>query len=124
MIYIPQHNKVVYPDVAVVEGEFETQGSTKAAITNPLLIVEVLSRSTEGYDRGGKFDSYSTIPSLREYVLVAQDRMYVETFYLPDENRDFWTRNIPTGDPAEITLQSIGFSLRLEDIYKRVKFDR
>jgi Uma2 family endonuclease len=61
-----------YPDVSVVRGELKTSSIDRNAITNPILIIEVLSDSTEAYDRGEKFSHYRRLPSLREYLLLSQ----------------------------------------------------
>jgi len=69
-----------YPDVTVVCGEPQFEYDRGDVLTNPVLIIEVLSDSTEAYDRGAKFEMYRTIPSLQHYVLIAQDRISVESF--------------------------------------------
>jgi Uma2 family endonuclease len=86
MLYIPSATLATYADVSVVCGSLETITVSKdgrslgQAITNPIIIVEVLSGSTERYDRDGKFKAYKQIPSLREYVLVAQHEPRIEVF--------------------------------------------
>jgi len=76
-----------YPDVVVVRGELQFWGAEKDTVTNPLLLVEVLSPSTEGWDRGGKFARYRMLESLREVVFVSQDRVLVEQFTRQDDGR-------------------------------------
>ncbi len=110
-----------YPDVVVVCGEpviEETQGLD--LLVNPLLIIEVLSPTTEAYDRGLKFSAYQTIASFREYLLVAQDRPHVVQ-YVRQPN-DKWLRSEVTGLDGELTLETINCTLALREIYERVKF--
>ena len=91
---------------------------TLDTLTNPVLIVEVLSRTTEAYDRGEKFLHYRTIESLREYVLVAQDRVLVERFVRSGE---FWTLATVDDLDDEIELTSVGCSIPLREIYENVE---
>ena len=110
-----------YPDVVVVCGEpviEETQGLD--LLVNPLLIIEVLSPTTEAYDRGLKFSAYQTIASFHEYLLVAQDRLHVVQ-YVRQPN-DKWLRSEVTGLDGELTLETINCTLTLRDIYQRVTF--
>lgn len=105
-----------YPDVVVVCGEPDLDNGFDTLL-NPTLIVEVLSESTEDYDRGTKFAHYRTIPSLSEYVLVAQKEVHVEHFI---RQADGWllTETSDLGDTVE--LPSIGCRLSLKDVYERV----
>jgi Uma2 family endonuclease len=107
-----------YPDVAVVREPPHFEDDEFDALLNPTLIVEVLSQSTEGYDRGLKFRRYRRRPSLHEYVLVAQDRAVVERY---SRQRDHWIFSDATGLDASIDLPSIGWRLTLRDIYDKVE---
>jgi Uma2 family endonuclease len=101
-----------YPDVTMICGAREVDGIDPLAITNPALIVEVLSRSTEEYDSGDKFEHYKTFPSLREYVLVSHRERSVE---VRSRGEDGWrTTVVPEGAIAEL---SIGARLDLRDLY-------
>ncbi len=120
--YIPLPNQGVYPDVTVVEGEPEYWGDRRDVILNPYLLVEVLSPGTEAYDRGTKFDNYRTLPSLREYVIVSQDEPFVQAWYLHDPENSLWKISEARGLEASIQFHSIGCTLELRDIYRRVKF--
>ena len=108
-----------YPDVVVVCGEAQFLDDEVDTLLNPILIVEVLSSSTEDYDRGGKFAHYRRLDSLREYVLIAQDEVLIERRvrkgkrWLSTEYRDFGEM---------LVLESIGCTVPLRQIYKRVKF--
>ena len=90
-------------------------------LTNPVLIVEVLSPSTADYDKGAKFDHYRTIESLQEYILVWQDKKRVARYTKRDDGS--WVLNDFIGDEAEITLTSIDCRLTMEDIYDKVDFE-
>ncbi|MBL8152648.1 MAG: Uma2 family endonuclease [Anaerolineae bacterium] len=110
-----------YPDITVTCGEPPRYEDVSIdTLLNPSLIVEVLSPSTEHYDRGMKFECYRSIPSLREYLLVAQDRIHVE-HYLRQNTQ--WVLTDPGGPDSELALPSIECSLLLSDIYEQVSFD-
>lgn len=101
-----------YPDVTVICGPRQIDGVDPLAITNPTLIVEVLSRSTEEYDSGDKFEHYKTFPSLREYVLVSHRARSVE---VRSREKDGWrTTVVPEGGIAEL---SIGARLDVRELY-------
>gem|GEM_PF-610145 len=117
-VYIPHTNLGVYPDVTVICEEPQFYLGSPAVITNPQLIVEVLSADTEAYDRTTKFENYCSIPSFREYVLVAQDRPFIEAFYLHDPETALWKINRASGLEASITLLSLGCELALKDVYR------
>ena len=109
-----------YPDASVVCGPLEVDAESPNCVTNPTLIVEVLSKGTEAYDRGKKFDHYGTIRSLREYVLVSQDEAMIR-FYLRNDDGS-WKMQAVSGLEGTLRLESIGCELRLADIYDRVDF--
>lgn len=110
-----------YPDVVVVCGEpvvEKMQGLE--LLVNPLLIIEVLSPTTEAYDRGLKFSAYQAIASFREYLLVAQDRPYVVQ-YVRQPN-DKWLRSEVASLNGELTLETINCTLTMREIYQRINF--
>jgi Uma2 family endonuclease len=119
MLFIRATQLSTYADVVVVCGPVESQKVERdgrvlgEALLNPTLIVEVLSDSTEEYDRGEKFAHYMKIPSLREYVLVAQKARKIEVFRRPE--RGHWQRDEAGGGGA---LQIFGASLNVDDIYR------
>lgn len=118
-IQIPTENLFVYPDAVVVCEKPILYKHYKTVITNPLLIIEVLSKSTEEYDRGRKFDYYRTLPSFQEYVLLSQDKPFASVYHR--ENTDTWRIfNITEG---VIPLQSIGSEVSLKDIYEDIIFE-
>jgi Uma2 family endonuclease len=107
-----------YPDVSVVCGKPQFEDAEVDTLLNPKVIVEVLSESTEGYDRGKKFQHYRNISSLMEYVLIAQDSPHVEVHTRQAEGRWLlWETNDLT---SIVRLQSIECSLKVSDIYARV----
>jgi Uma2 family endonuclease len=106
-----------YPDVVVVCGERRFDDAHFDTLLNPTLLVEVLSPSTEAYDRRTKALQYRSIPSLAEYVLVAQDQILIER-YSQQENE--WRRKDLTGLEQLLEMPSIGCTLLLDDIYERV----
>ena len=108
-----------YPDIVIVCGKPEFEAADPNTLTNPQVIVEILSPSTEGYDRGTKFRHYQRIPSVREYVLVSQVRMQVERFVRqPDETWVLTTFDDPAG---EFSLSSVALSIPLADVYRAVE---
>ena len=107
-----------YPDITVVCGEVEYTDDTLETVANPTLIVEVLSPSTERFDRNQKFQNYWRIPSLETYLLIAQDQARVERFTRQKMND--WLMTVVVGLEQEIDLASIGCTLALADIYQQV----
>ena len=110
-----------YPDVSVVCGKPLLADDQKDVLLNPIVIFEVLSPSTELYDRGMKFQLYRTIPSLREYILVDQNKVQIEHYIRQDSSA--WTLRDHQGLDAELKLDSIGASLPLRLIYDRVDLE-
>ncbi len=103
-----------YPDVTVVCGPRETDADDPNAVVNPTLIIEVLSRSTEDYDRGDKFEHYKRIPGLRQYVLVSHRDREVEVWTRDDAGE--WARVI-VRDGGRAALSSIGAELDVRELY-------
>jgi Uma2 family endonuclease len=120
-IQILDYGKFVYPDAAVVNREPEYYQNRKDTIVNPLLVVEVLSPSTEKKDRTSKFMAYRTIPSLREYVLVDQDQPRVTTFFRNEARH--WEDADAIGLEATVRLRSIDCEVPLARIYKNINFE-
>lgn len=110
-----------YPDILVIKGDLEYQDDQKDVVKNPLLIVEVLSKSTGAYDRSEKFLSYRQIPSLEEYVLVSQDKYLIESFY-KNEKGQWIVGEVAEGKESKFTFTSLNIELSLEDIYKKIEF--
>ena len=120
-IYIADENTVVYPDALTICGEPEFWNGREDLLTNPLLVVEVLSKSTQMHDRGSKFMLYKSLPSFKEYVLVAQDEPKVEVWTKTAANT--WQFILYTNLEDLITLHAVeGITIPLASIYKNVKF--
>jgi Uma2 family endonuclease len=110
-----------YPDASVACGprDIETVAGVET-LKNPLLVVEVLSKSTEDYDRGRKFVHYRTIPSLKGYLLLAQNRPAAEHLAKQADGR--WLISTAEGLESGIALPELGVTLRLADLYAKVVF--
>jgi Uma2 family endonuclease len=119
-IYLPEVNHGVYPDAVAVCEAPEYWDDDTLLLVNPLLIVEVLSKSTQKYDREGKFDLYKTRPSFEEYVLVRQDTCEVETRYR--EEPGLWRETVVTDPNGSVFLKSLGCSISVADIYENIEF--
>jgi Uma2 family endonuclease len=104
-----------YPDCSVTCGEAELFGDQQDVVLNPLLIAEVLSPSTEAYDRGEKFELYRLMPSLREYLLIHQDRCHVEYYSKQDDGS--WLLREYSGAESTITIARLGAQISLGDLY-------
>lgn len=109
-----------YPDISVVCGEPQFADDEFDTLLNPTLIIEVLSPSTEQYDRGRKFEKYRTLDSLREYVLIAQDHPHVERYVRQD---DGWLLTEVSGLDGALALATVAARLPLAEIYDRLDFD-
>jgi Uma2 family endonuclease len=116
-IKIFESNKYVYPDLSVTCDDRDK--STPQYITHPCLIIEVLSASTEAYDRGNKFKLYRKNPSLRDYVLVDSNKMAID-LYRKDESGNWYILNYEAGDSIE--LKSVNFSFSIEQVYEDITF--
>jgi len=108
-----------YPDVSVVCGEARFADDQLDNLLNPSVIAEVLSPSTEAYDRGRKFEHYRSIDSLAEYLLVSSDRMQVELFARQADGH--WLLTAASGPEDAIELRSIDCRLALRDLYEKVE---
>jgi Uma2 family endonuclease len=117
-VFIPKLNQVLYPDALVVYQKPEFWNGRKDVLLNPILIVEVLSPTTEKYDRHDKFMSYKNIPSFMEYVMVRQDTVEVETWFR--EETHLW-RETTVSDKGDIKFSSIGISIAIDKIYKNIE---
>lgn len=111
--------RYTYPDVSVVCGEPVFEDDTLDTLLNPAVIIEVLSPSTEAYDRGDKFAAYRLLPSLREYLLIAQDRVSVEHYLRRD---DGWLLTAFTSLDDAVPLPTLSCTLPVHEVYRRVTF--
>src|SRR5450759_3578042 len=107
-----------YPDVTVVCGEPQFLDETRDTLLNPSLIVEVLSPSTEAYDRGRKFEHYRSVESVGEYLLVSSERVSAELYTRQPDGR--WLLTFGGSLEDSLDLQSVGAHLALADLYEKV----
>ena len=119
-VRVPSTRLYTYPDVVVVCGEPQFEDDYVDTLLNPTLIIEVLSESTELYDRSKKFGFYRTIVSLGEYLLVAQDECRVEQYVKQPDGR--WLLSEYPALEDVIELVSIGCKLSLREVYEKVTF--
>ncbi len=120
-LWIPLTRRYVYPDIMVIQGEPQYQGSNKTIVTNPLVIVEVLSNSTKDYDRGGKFLAYRSIPEFQEYILVDQYSYHIEQFAKNSNGK--WVLTEYDSEESLLVLESVEFQMPLREIYERINFE-
>ena len=90
-LWLPRYKQYTYPDVMVIQGEPAYEGTGTTTVTNPLMITEVLSKSTKNYDQSDKFRFYRSIPEFREYILIDQYSFFVEQFVKNSEGK--WVFN-------------------------------
>lgn len=115
---IPNQKLYVYPDIMVVCGDVQFGDHEQDTLLNPVIIIEVLSPSTEQYDRGTKAQYYRTIPSLQEYLLISQEERYIEHFVRYSEHQ--WLLSEITDEQGSIYLASIEYTMHLDEVYEKV----
>ncbi len=115
-LFVKQHKLFTYPDLIVVCGKLPLYPERTDTLTDARLIVEVLSPSTESYDRGEKFRHYQALPSFVEYVLIAQDKTFVERHLRANGDNWEWKGYLSLEDSLE--LESLGVSLPLAQLYQ------
>ncbi len=116
-VFIPSTGLYTYPDLMVICGQLEFSGNRQDTVTNPSVIVEVLSPSTQTYDRGNKFVHYRSLPTLKDYITVAQNETQVEHSTLQSDGS--WLMRAHTSPEDILRLTSIGAELRLADCYEQ-----
>ncbi|MBC6937727.1 MAG: Uma2 family endonuclease [Chloroflexi bacterium] len=109
-----------YPDIIAVCGEAAFEDDERDTLLNPTVIIEVLSPSTEKYDRGKKFQHYRTMESLQEYLLIAQDSVHIEHYVRQGEQ---WVLTDFASLDAIVMLPSVDCTLALSDVYEKVSFE-
>lgn len=115
-IWIQAHNRFVYPEASVVCGPIETSAHDEDSIINPVLIAEVLSKTSEAYDRGEKFRYYRSLPSLQEYLLIDQRRPIVSIFRRRDDQ--IWEMQEVIGLDQTFHLQSLDATIEMAELYR------
>ena len=120
-LWIPKRRIYTYPEVMIVAGEPEYFNNRTDLILNPQVIVEVLSKSTKGYDREGKFEAYRTLETFQEYLLIDQTRIRVEQYSKTGKKR--WELCEYDEEDEALALTSVPFQISLPDLYNKVKFE-
>jgi len=120
-LWIPARNLYTYPDVMVVSRPLQRQKGRTDTITNPVMITEVLSKSTKSYDRDEKFSAYRSIPTFQEYLLIDQYMHHVEQYSKTEAHK--WIFTEYNDIESSISLSSIPFELRLADLYENIEFE-
>ena len=118
-VWMPAVENFLYPDGAVICGSPRFRGGRNDVVENPTVVFEILSESTEKYDRGAKFHSYQTIPELRQYVLISQNQPMVEVF---TRDGDRWILRTYRGLDSVAEFESIDVQLPMRELYDRVEF--
>jgi Uma2 family endonuclease len=120
-VRVPFYTPYRYPDLSIYcgEGIYETMGGMEV-LTNPQMIIEVLSPSTEAFDRGDKFTYYKSIESFSEYLLIATNRPHITQFIKQDENE--WIQRETTGLDAKFFAPTFNVEILLSEIYLDVEF--
>ncbi len=119
-VFVPETGLYTYPDLVIVCGEPIFQDDVFDTLLNPILLIEVLSDSTEGYDRGKKFQHYRSIESLQEYILVSQNEARVEKYVRHGDG--FWLLSEAVGIDSEIEFSSIECKIALAEVYDKIDF--
>ncbi|NEO70170.1 Uma2 family endonuclease [Moorena sp. SIO3H5] len=120
-LWIPDYSQYTYPDTMVIQGKPIYTGKGKTTVMNPLLIVEVLSKSTRNYDQGEKFLYYRSIPHFQEYILIDQARYHVIQYTKTSEEK--WLLTEQTSEAAILELNNIDFTINFSDIYEGINFE-
>lgn len=119
-IRIEEADLSTYPDVSVICGKMEVSPADTIAATNPVVVFEVLSKSTESYDRGPKFELYQQSPTLRQYVIVEQASAKIVSYERDEDGT--WRYKLLVGMEQTLELPAIGCRLPLAEVYRDVEF--
>ncbi len=120
-LWIPRYRQYTYPDVMVIQGEPLYTGTGTTTVMNPLLIVEVLSKSTKNYEQGDKFLYYRSIPEFKEYILIDQTRYHVMQHTKTLDGK--WLLTEHESEEAALELNTIEFQISFSNIYERINFE-
>lgn len=122
IVYISELNIGLYPDVLVITDTPQYFDENEILLTNPVIIVEILSKGTGKYDRTNKFDKYKMLPSFREYVLIDQYKCHVETRFREEPN--LWREHIFKDISGDLHLKSVDCTVQMAAIYKNITFKK
>ncbi|MDZ4872340.1 MAG: hypothetical protein CLLPBCKN_001728 [Chroococcidiopsis cubana SAG 39.79] len=120
-LWIPDKNIYTYPDVMIIAGKPEYYNNRNDTVTNPIVIAEILSKSTQSRDRQAKFEDYKTIASFQEYILIDQTKINVMQYVKTGRKR--WEIREYDIEDEMIALHSVLFQISLEDLYNKVDFE-
>ena len=120
-IHIPENTLFTYPDISIICGDINTFDKDKDTAIQPIILIEILSKSTRNYDRGGKFKLYRDIPTLKEYMLVDSEIINVEIWRLNERNH--WELEEYKNLKDIVTLPAINVSISMEEIYARTRLE-
>ncbi|MBK7635273.1 MAG: Uma2 family endonuclease [Saprospiraceae bacterium] len=120
-VYIPSRNSVLYPDALVIADKPEFWQGRKDVITNPLVVVEVLSPSTQTFDVFQKFHLYQELPSFCEYIIVSQTGVAIEQWYRKYLNT--WVKSEMNSPDQQLKIYSLSIDIPLSEIYDDVEFE-
>ncbi len=121
-LWIPRYRQYTYPDVMVLQRPPIYNGTGTTTVINPMLITEVLSKSTQNYDQGDKFTYYRSIPELQEYILIAQQDYKVMQYVKNDRSQ--WVLTEYEGEISEFKLASLEINFNFSELYEGVNFDQ
>jgi Uma2 family endonuclease len=119
-LWIPQVSLYTYPDVMVTPKPLELQTGRKDTVVNPYFIAEVLSKSTQNYDRSEKFTAYRTLPNFKEYLLIDQYRVYVEHYVKTAVNQ--WLLTEYHDENMSLSFNSFELQIQIGDLYENIEF--
>jgi Uma2 family endonuclease len=119
-LWIPKYRQHTYLDVMVIQGQPVYTGISTTTVMNPLLIAEVLSKSTQNYDQGNKFLYYRSIPEFKEYILIDQYQYHVMHYVKTADGK--WIFDEIEGEFAILSFETIDFQISLTDLYEQVNF--
>ncbi len=122
-VFIPKIPRYTYPDISIVCGPAQFEDGKRDILLNPTIIIEVLSPSTEKYDRGTKFKHYWSLPSVQEYILIDQETYRLERFARHPDEPQIYLFEVYTDPQDQISLSAIQCTLLLADIYEKVVFE-
>ena len=121
-LWIPDYNLYTYPDIMVLPTPIQLQKGRNDTVINPCLIAEVLSKSTQNYDRSQKFLAYRTIDTFQEYLLIDQYRVYVEHYFKTASHQ--WLLSEYSDPNITLTLNAIDTKIKIADLYENIEFER
>lgn len=119
-LWIQDYGMYTYPDLMIIEDQPSYQSDNTTVVINPKIIIEVLSDSTQNYDRTDKFRAYRSLASFQEYILISQSSYYIEQF--SKQNNEQWLFKSIEGENNILSLITIDFSISLSNLYQRIVF--